>query len=54
VTGYEIEGLWEEVAFLAYHFHWSFEEVLDLEHGDRRRLVAHVVVLNERAWKGMS
>ena len=54
MSGYEIDGLWEELAYLAYHFHWPFEEVLDLEHGDRRRLVHQVAALNERAWKGVS
>lgn len=51
MSGYELDGLWEEMAYLAYHFHWPFEEVLNLEHADRRRLVDQVAALNERAWK---
>jgi hypothetical protein len=29
-----------EAARLAYHFHWPLETILDLEHADRRRLLA--------------
>jgi hypothetical protein len=29
-----------EAARLAYHFHWPLETILDLEHPDRRRLLA--------------
>jgi uncharacterized protein DUF6760 len=28
-----------EAAELAYHFHWSLDTILDLEHGDRRRFL---------------
>lgn len=34
---YPHDRLWEEMAFLAYHFHWSLREVMALEHADRRR-----------------
>ena len=27
--------LYEEVAFVAYHFHWPPEAIVNLEHGDR-------------------
>lgn len=53
MTGYELDDLWDEVTYLAYHLHWSFDAVLDLEHGDRRRLVHQVATLNERAWEGV-
>ncbi|MCV7158125.1 DUF6760 family protein [Mycolicibacterium brisbanense] len=31
--------LYQEAAFLAYHLHWPLDDVLDLEHADRRRFV---------------
>jgi hypothetical protein len=31
-----------EAAELAYHLHWPLDEILDLEHADRRRFLAHV------------
>jgi hypothetical protein len=42
------------MTYLAYHLHWDLERLLDLEHGDRIRLVEEVAGLNERAWQGMS
>lgn len=39
----------EEVAFIAYHFHWAPEAILGLEHADRRRWVREISGLNERA-----
>ena len=36
VVGYPLDQLHEEVAFIAYHFHWSPEQIMDLEHRDRR------------------
>ncbi|WP_369793948.1 DUF6760 family protein [Actinoplanes sp. SE50/110] len=45
--------MWQEVAYLAYHLHWGFDALLDLEHGDRLRLVRQVADLNERSWEGI-
>ena len=36
------DRLYEEVAYVAYHFHWSFDELLDLEHPVRRRFVEEI------------
>ena len=49
---YASDRLFEEVAFVAYHFHWSFEEILDLEHPVRRRFVEEIDRLNRRAEEG--
>lgn len=46
---YAPERLMNEVAYIAYHFHWGQGEVLDLEHGDRRRYVAEIADLVHRA-----
>jgi hypothetical protein len=40
--------LYEEVAFIAYHFHWGADSVLTMEHGDRRRWVREISAINER------
>ena len=34
--------LYREVAFISYHFHWSHEATMNLEHGDRRRWVREI------------
>lgn len=33
------DRLLEEIAVLAYHFHWPLSELLDLEHPLRRRFL---------------
>lgn len=38
-----------EVAYVAYHFHWGQDEILDLEHRDRHRYVAEIAGLVNRA-----
>jgi hypothetical protein len=46
---YAPERLMNEVAYIAYNFHWGHGEILDLEHGDRRRYVAEIADLVNRA-----
>lgn len=46
--GYPSDRLFEEVAYLAYYFHWPGEEILRLEHGERLRWVAEVARINRR------
>lgn len=40
--------LYEEVAFVAYHFHWPMETILNLEHAERRKWVSEISAINER------
>jgi hypothetical protein len=46
VIGYPFERLYEEVAFVAYHFHWPHNEVMNLEHEERRRWVTEISAIN--------
>ncbi|WP_461330995.1 DUF6760 family protein [Bradyrhizobium diazoefficiens] len=48
IVGYPLEPLYEEVAFVAYHFHWPHGEVMNLEHVERRRWVAEISRINGR------
>jgi len=50
--GYPLDQLNEEVAFIAYHFHWSPEQIMNLEHRDRRNWVERISALNVRANEG--
>ncbi|MFM7535374.1 MAG: DUF6760 family protein [Acidimicrobiales bacterium] len=34
------DRLYREAAFLAFHYHWPLDDILDLEHPLRRRFVA--------------
>ncbi|GGY43977.1 DUF6760 family protein [Streptomyces tanashiensis] len=46
---YAADRIEEETAYLAFHFHWGMDDVLDLEHADRRRYVAQAASLVERS-----
>ncbi|HWE57032.1 MAG TPA: DUF6760 family protein [Acidimicrobiales bacterium] len=45
---YATDRLYEEVAYVAYHFHWSLDEILDMEHPLRQRFVAEIAKINQR------
>ena len=49
---YATEALYEQVAYVAYHFHWSREEILDLEHAERLRYVDEIGRLTQRVVRG--
>ena len=48
IAGYPLKALQEEVAFVAYYFHWTRQEVLDLEHAERRRWVEEISAIHQR------
>ncbi len=48
IAGYPLERVYEEVAYLAYHFHWPAETVLEMEHPERRRWVEEVASINRK------
>ncbi|WP_405059084.1 hypothetical protein OG474_41050 [Kribbella sp. NBC_01505] len=50
---YAAARLHEEVAYVAYHFHWPFDDILDLEHPLRRRYVTEIARINERMTEGV-
>ncbi|MFF4606436.1 DUF6760 family protein [Streptomyces sp. NPDC001339] len=45
---YAIDDLHAEIAYIAYHFHWPLSEILDLEHGERRRYIRQIGTINQR------
>jgi hypothetical protein len=45
---YGVDGLLEEISYVAYHFHWTLDQLLDLEHADRRRYVRLIQTLAAR------
>jgi hypothetical protein len=42
-----LDQLYQEVAFIAFHFHWSLEDILNLEHAERLRWVEEIGALTE-------
>jgi hypothetical protein len=51
-VGYPLKALYEEVAFVAYHFHWPPDSILNLEHQERRRWVEQISAINQRINEG--
>lgn len=49
---YAADALYQEVAYVAYHFHWSLEEILDLEHPVRTRFTQEIAKINRRLSRG--
>jgi hypothetical protein len=49
---YAPDRLYEEVAYVAYHFHWPLADLLDLEHPARRRFVGEIAKINSRISAG--
>lgn len=49
---YAPDRIYEEVAYVAFHFHWSLDDILDLEHTQRRRYVTEIGSLNQRISEG--
>ena len=43
-----MERLYEEVAYIAYYFHWPADQVMEMEHVDRRRWVNEIGKMNNR------
>jgi hypothetical protein len=43
-----LDRLHEEVAYVAYHFHWPQSEIMALEHADRRRWVHEIDAIHQR------
>ena len=48
IAGYPLDRLYEEVAFIAYHFHWSHAEIMNMEHRERQRWVEEISKINRR------
>jgi hypothetical protein len=49
---YAPDRIYEEVAYVAYHFHWPLDDLLDLEHAQRRRYVEEIAHINVRLSEG--
>jgi len=43
---YPLKDLYEEIAFIAYYFHWSWTEIMALPHAERRRWCEEISRIN--------
>ena len=56
IIGYPLDRIYEEVAYVSYYFHWPLDDVMNMEHNDRRKWVEEIAKINEKlteiAYKG--
>jgi hypothetical protein len=43
-----LENIFKEVAFVAYHFHWDRDRILELPHKERHAWVKEISTINEK------
>lgn len=48
MIGYPLDQADGEVAFIAYHFHWPLDTIMNLEHAQRRKWVVHISDIHRR------
>jgi len=49
---YGADRIYREVSYVAYHFHWPLEAILDLEHPERLRYIDQIADINTRISQG--
>ena len=48
IVSYPLENIFKEVAFVAYHFHWDRDLILDMPHKERHAWVKEISTINEK------
>ena len=48
IVSYPLENIFKEVAFVAYHFHWDRDLILDMPHKERHAWVKEISAINEK------
>ena len=46
IKGYPLKRIEEEVAFIAYHFHWEHDEIMLMTHRDRLKWCEQISKIN--------
>ncbi|MEA3354628.1 MAG: DUF6760 family protein [Campylobacterota bacterium] len=49
---YPMKNLREELSFIAYHFHWDKEKILDMTHKERKDWAKEISKINDKINKG--
>ncbi len=48
MKSYPLERLYEEIAYIAYHFNWDKDRIMTMEHRDRQRWVSEIARINRK------
>jgi len=43
-----VDRLWEEIVYIAYYLHWSFDSILELDHLSRARVIDEIGKINAK------
>jgi len=46
-VSYPLDRLYQEVAYIGYHNHWSLDEILNMEHKERQLWVKEISEINK-------
>ncbi|WP_325063395.1 DUF6760 family protein [Celerinatantimonas diazotrophica] len=49
---YPHDRLHEEIAFLGYYLHWSYESLLSMEHHERQKWIEKTSAINQKVNEG--
>ncbi|MGB6986333.1 MAG: DUF6760 family protein [Candidatus Aquilonibacter sp.] len=47
MLGYPLDWVYQEVAALSVRVHWSFEDLINTDHAERRRWIEEVLKLEQ-------
>ena len=53
MKSYPLDKIYEEVAFIAYHFHWKHDDIMNMEHEERRKWCEEITNINLKLNKSM-
>ncbi|WP_343216832.1 DUF6760 family protein [Crassaminicella profunda] len=48
MVSYPIDRIYEEVAFIAYYFHWAHDDIMNMEHRERRRWCGEISTIHKK------
>ena len=48
IVRYPLDRLHQEVAYIAYHFHWAADEIMEMPHRERHRWAKEIGEINNR------
>ncbi|MCD1260489.1 hypothetical protein B5M42_016940 [Paenibacillus athensensis] len=46
MAGYPVDKIYEEAGFIAYYFHWNHDEVMSMDHKERRKWCEEISRIN--------
>ncbi len=46
--GYPVERIYEEAAFIAYYFHWPHDEIMDMDHRERKKWCEEISKIHKK------